>query len=85
MKREERKNMIEFIEKKKGIERDELLFMTDDEVEHIYNVTYFLYEEIAEQYNNPHLISNIRWGLFRYLFRYLQGGKIPLIKVSLYT
>ena len=41
MKREERKNMIEFIEKKKGIERDELLFMTDDEVEHIYNVTYF--------------------------------------------
>ncbi|HDR5138831.1 TPA: BH0509 family protein, partial [Bacillus anthracis] len=25
MKREERKNMIEFIEKKKGIERDELL------------------------------------------------------------
>ncbi|MCI3988231.1 transporter, partial [Bacillus vallismortis] len=27
---------------------DLLLFMTDDEVEHIYNVTYFLYEEIAE-------------------------------------
>ena len=48
MKREERKNMIEDIEKKKGIEREELLFMTDDEVEHIYNVTYFLYEEIAE-------------------------------------
>ncbi|ABS20760.1 BH0509 family protein [Bacillus cytotoxicus] len=48
MKREERKNMIEFIEKKKGIERTDLLFMTDEEVEHIYNVTYFLYEEIVE-------------------------------------
>ncbi len=48
IKREERKNMIEFIEKKKGIEREELMYMTDDEVEHIYNVTYFLYEEIAE-------------------------------------
>ncbi|EMA6343652.1 BH0509 family protein [Bacillus cytotoxicus] len=48
MKREERKNMIEFIEKKKGIERADLLFMTDEEVEHIYNVTYFLYEEIVE-------------------------------------
>ncbi|SFJ39937.1 hypothetical protein SAMN04488574_11220 [Bacillus sp. 71mf] len=48
IKREERKNMIEFIEKKKGIEREELMYMTDDEVEHIYNVTYFLYEEITE-------------------------------------
>lgn len=48
MKREECKNMIEFIEKKKGIECDELLFMIDDEVEYIYNVMYFLYEEIVE-------------------------------------
>ncbi|WP_369901196.1 BH0509 family protein [Bacillus manliponensis] len=48
MKREERKNMIDFIEKKKEIEREELLYMTDEEVEHIYNVTYFVYEEIAE-------------------------------------
>ncbi|CAM4336054.1 transporter [Bacillus manliponensis] len=48
MRREERKNMIDFIEKKKEIEREELLYMTDEEVEHIYNVTYFVYEEIAE-------------------------------------
>ncbi|MFD3448170.1 BH0509 family protein [Microbacteriaceae bacterium 4G12] len=48
MKREERKNMIEFIEKKKGLERDQLTYMTDEEVEHIYNVTYFMHEEIAE-------------------------------------
>lgn len=48
MRREERKNMIDFIEKKKEIEREELLYMTDEEVEHIYNVTYFHYEEIAE-------------------------------------
>ncbi|MBO9131448.1 BH0509 family protein [Bacillus sp. 165] len=48
MKREERKNMIEFIEKKKGLERENLVYMTDEEVEHIYNVTYYLYEEIAE-------------------------------------
>ncbi len=48
MKREERKNMIEFIQKQRGFQRDELTFMTDEEVEHIYNVTYFLLEEIAE-------------------------------------
>lgn len=48
IKREERRNMIDFIEKKKEIEREELLYMTDEEVEHIYNVTYFFSEEIAE-------------------------------------
>ncbi|MCP8969907.1 BH0509 family protein [Ectobacillus ponti] len=48
MKREERKNMIEFIEKTKGMGREQLVFMTDEEVEHIYNVTYFMHEEIAE-------------------------------------
>ncbi|MDG4657320.1 BH0509 family protein [Ectobacillus antri] len=48
MKREERRNMIEFIEKKKGLQRDELMYMTDEEVEYIYDVTYFMYEEIAE-------------------------------------
>ncbi|WP_379971008.1 BH0509 family protein [Ectobacillus sp. sgz5001026] len=48
MRREERKNMIEFIQKQRGIQREELTYMTDEEVEHIYNVTYFLLEEIAE-------------------------------------
>lgn len=55
MKREERKNMIEFIEKKKGIERDELLFMTDDEVEHIYNVTYFYMKKLQSSIIIPTL------------------------------
>ena len=57
MKREERKNMIEFIEKKKGIERDELLFMTDDEVEHIYNVTYFCMRKLQSSIIIPTLLA----------------------------
>ncbi|AIK53817.1 BH0509 family protein [Bacillus thuringiensis] len=57
MKREERKNMIEFIEKKKGIERDELLFMTDDEVEHIYNVTYFYMRKLQSSIIIPTLLK----------------------------
>ena len=57
MKREERKNMIEFIEKKKGIERDELLFMTDDEVEHIYNVTYFYMKKLQSSIIIPTLLK----------------------------
>ncbi|WP_044894956.1 BH0509 family protein [Bacillus alveayuensis] len=48
MSRAERKNMIDFIEKMKGINRDELLYMTDAEIEHIYNQTYYHYEEIVE-------------------------------------
>lgn len=48
MRREERKNMIEFIQKQRGFQREELTYMTDEEVEHIYNVTYFQLEEIAE-------------------------------------
>lgn len=48
MSRAERKNMIEFIEKIKGIAREQLMYMTDAEIEHIYNQTYYHYEEIAE-------------------------------------
>jgi hypothetical protein len=48
MSRAERKNMIDFIEKMKGITKDELLYMTDAEIEHIYNQTYYQFEEIAE-------------------------------------
>jgi hypothetical protein len=40
--------MIEFIEKVKGIDREQLVYMTDAEIEHIYNQTYYHYEEIAE-------------------------------------
>ena len=49
--------MIEFIEKKKGIERDELLFMTDDEVEHIYNVTYFCMRKLQSSIIIPTLLA----------------------------
>ncbi|MBB5325003.1 hypothetical protein HNQ34_002102 [Anoxybacillus tepidamans] len=48
MSRAERRNMIEFIEKVKGIDREQLVYMTDAEIEHIYNQTYYHYEEIAE-------------------------------------
>ncbi|MDX8361556.1 MULTISPECIES: BH0509 family protein [Bacillaceae] len=48
MSRQERKNMIEFIEKMKGMDRDHLIYMTDAEIEHIYNTTYYQFEEIAE-------------------------------------
>jgi hypothetical protein len=48
MSRAERRNMINFIEKMKGINKNELLYMTDAEIEHIYNQTYYHYEEIVE-------------------------------------
>jgi hypothetical protein len=48
MSRAERKNMIQFIEKMKGINKEQLLYMTDAEIEHIYNQTYYQYEEIVE-------------------------------------
>ncbi|KOO41080.1 BH0509 family protein [Priestia koreensis] len=45
MSRQERKNMITFIERMKGMDRDSLLYMTDAEIEHIYNSAYSLSEE----------------------------------------
>jgi len=48
MSRQERKNMMEFIEKVRGITKTELMYMTDADIEHIYNTTYFHLEEIAE-------------------------------------
>ncbi|MCA1032609.1 BH0509 family protein [Bacillus timonensis] len=48
MSRQERKNMVTFISKVKGIEKDDLIYMTDADIEHIYNVTYFQFEEIVE-------------------------------------
>jgi hypothetical protein len=48
MSREERKNMIEFITKMRGLNKEQLLYMTDAEIEHIYNQTYYHHEEIAE-------------------------------------
>ncbi|GLH65339.1 MULTISPECIES: BH0509 family protein [Parageobacillus] len=48
MLRAERKNMIEFIEKVRGITRDQLAYMTDAEIEYIYELYYYNHEEIAE-------------------------------------
>lgn len=40
MSREERINMIHFLELIKGLSKAELVFMTDADLEHIYNSTY---------------------------------------------
>ncbi|OIJ14623.1 transporter [Anaerobacillus arseniciselenatis] len=40
MSRQERKNMVNFIEKMNGVESSQLKNMTDQEVEHIYNSIY---------------------------------------------
>lgn len=48
MSRQERKNMIDFIEKIRGLGKDTLMYMTDADIEHVYNATYFHYEEIVE-------------------------------------
>ncbi|TYR79195.1 BH0509 family protein [Priestia megaterium] len=45
MSRQERKNMITFIEKMKGFDRETLMYMTDADVEYIYTSTYQSYEE----------------------------------------
>ncbi len=45
LSRQERKNMITFIERMKGMDRNALLYMTDAEIEHIYNSAYSLSEE----------------------------------------
>ncbi|WP_102347773.1 BH0509 family protein [Bacillus sp. Marseille-P3661] len=48
MSRQERRNMIEYINKKRELSTEKLIYMTDEEIEHIYNITYFHYEQIIE-------------------------------------
>jgi len=48
MKRQERKNMIEFIAKMKDIETEAFMYMTDEDIEHIYSATYHSYIQLAE-------------------------------------
>jgi hypothetical protein len=48
MNRQERKNMIEFIERMKGIDKNSLLYMTDADIEHIYSTVYTSFIELAE-------------------------------------
>jgi hypothetical protein len=44
MSRQERKNMINFIEKMRGLDSGQLKHMTDQEIEHIYNTLYLKLE-----------------------------------------
>ncbi|WP_252311167.1 BH0509 family protein [Sinobaca sp. H24] len=44
MKRRERQNMIQFISKIRGTEETQFFQMTDEDVEHIYDQTYFQHE-----------------------------------------
>ena len=71
--------MIEFIEKKKGIERDELLFMTDDEVEHIYNVTYFYMRKLQSSIIIPTLLK-YKVGIISLFSPLFTGSKTPTLK-----
>lgn len=48
MNRQERKNMIDFIERMKDIDKDSFLYMTDADIEHIYSTVYKSYIEHAE-------------------------------------
>ena len=48
LNRQERTNMIEFIEKMKEIDKTSLLYMTDEDIEHIYSTVYYTYIELAE-------------------------------------
>ncbi|WP_246943019.1 BH0509 family protein [Bacillus pinisoli] len=48
MSRQERKNMIEFIQRTRGISEGVLLYMTDVEIEHIYNTAYYQFELVQE-------------------------------------
>lgn len=48
MCRQERENMINFITKIKEFDTNNLIIMTDEEVEHIYNTVYYHHEEIVE-------------------------------------
>lgn len=48
MSRQERKNMIEFITKMREFETNNIMYMTDEDIEHIYNSTYYKFEEVIE-------------------------------------
>lgn len=40
MSREERKNMVQFLAQARGLSTEDLVFMTDADLEHIYNSAY---------------------------------------------
>lgn len=46
--RQERKNMIEFITKMKDIDHESIMYMTDEDIEHIYTTTYHSYMQMSE-------------------------------------
>jgi hypothetical protein len=48
MSREERKNMILFLEQVRGLNKEQFVYMTDADLEHIYSTTYNFMELLAE-------------------------------------
>ncbi|WP_216828558.1 BH0509 family protein [Alkalihalobacterium elongatum] len=44
MSRKERENMIRYIEMVRGLEKQEFVHMTDQDIEHIYETTYLRHE-----------------------------------------
>lgn len=48
MSRKERKNMIEFIQKVRQLDKELFMYMTDADIEHIYNSIYTQHEMIME-------------------------------------
>jgi hypothetical protein len=48
MSRKMRENMMNYIERMRGISLNKMVYMTDQEIEHIYEITY-LQEEFASE------------------------------------
>ncbi|KZZ83989.1 MULTISPECIES: BH0509 family protein [Bacillaceae] len=48
MSRQERKNMVEYIAAMKEMDREMFMYMTDEEVEHIYSNVYSRNIEMGE-------------------------------------
>lgn len=48
MRRQERKNMIEFIQKVKSLDKKEFMYMTDEDIEYLYETAYYNHELVVE-------------------------------------
>lgn len=48
IQRQERVNMIDFLSRLTDLKAEQFIYMTDEDIEHIYETTYFHHEEIVE-------------------------------------
>ncbi|MCL7749648.1 BH0509 family protein [Halalkalibacter alkaliphilus] len=46
MSRQERENMIQFLNKVQGLTERKLMMMTDEDIEHLYTRAYLLHEKV---------------------------------------